>query len=145
MMKRLKWLHPRILLCAFFLLSTSAQAGVVVVMHKSAGVKSVSKSDVKKIFLGKKRSLPGAGRVKPVDQKGGSKARKQFYAKVVKKRPSQIKAYWSKMIFSGRGTPPKQVRSDSAVKRWLADNPGAIGYIDSKSVDGSVKVVLKVN
>lgn len=140
-MRIIKVLLPGIAL----LFSTSVvYADISIVMHKSSRVKSVSNSDVKKIFLGKKRSLSGAGRVVPLDQKAGSSVRKRFYKKVVRKSPSQVKAYWSKMIFSGRGTPPKQVRSDTDVKRWLASNPDAIGYISSKSVDNSVKVLLKV-
>jgi len=120
------------------LLITNSYAEIAVVTHRSTSVSSVSTNDAKKIFLGKKRSF------KPVDQKNGSAVHKEFYQKVVKKNPSQLKSYWSKMIFSGKGTPPKEMGNDAAVKQWISSNPGSIGYIHGTAVDQSVKVLLRV-
>jgi ABC-type phosphate transport system substrate-binding protein len=47
------------------------------------------------------------------------------------------------LIFTGKGTPPKQSGSDADVKALIAKNPNMIGYIDASAVDGSVKVVHK--
>lgn len=54
------------------------------------------------------------------------------------------KAYWSKMIFSGKAVPPKELANDAAVKAHVKANPDAVGYIDAASVDGSIKVLLRV-
>ena len=67
-----------------------------------------------------------------------------FYKKVVGKSESQAKAYWSKQIFTGKGTPPEEVGGDDAVKAKIASTPSAVGYIDASAVDGSVKQVLLV-
>jgi hypothetical protein len=47
------------------------------------------------------------------------------------------------MVFTGKGTPPKEVADDAAVKSFVATTPGAVGYIDESKVDASVKVLLK--
>jgi hypothetical protein len=46
------------------------------------------------------------------------------------------------MVFTGRGRPPQQVRDSAAMKELLAANPGAIGYIDTRDVDESVRVLF---
>lgn len=55
---------------------------------------------------------------------------------------AQIKIHWSKIIFTGRGTPPTALPDSMAVKRRVAEDPHAIGYIDQSQVDDSVRVLL---
>ena len=52
-----------------------------------------------------------------------------------------MKAYWAKIIFTGRGQPPRQVATSAEAKKLVAQNPNAIAYIDSAMVDDSVRVV----
>jgi len=122
--------------CLGLLLMQSALADIAVVASADSSAGSLSAKDVKKIFLGKKNTMV------PVDQKEGSAIRNDFYSKVANKDQAKMKAYWSKMLFSGKATPPDNVEGDDAVKAWLAKNKNGIGYIDSGSVDGSVKVLF---
>ena len=68
--------------------------------------------------------------------------RDDFYNKVTGKSAAQMKAYWSKIIFTGKGQPPKEVADNAAVKKLVADSPSAIGYIDKSALDSSVKAVF---
>jgi len=61
---------------------------------------------------------------------------------VIKKDDSALKVYWSKLLFTGKAQPPDEIGDDAAVKKWVATNPDAIGYVDGKFVDSSVKVLL---
>jgi len=79
-----------------------------------------------------------------VDQKEGSALRDEFYAKVADKNPGQVKAFWAKQMFSGKGQPPREVASSADVKKAVAADPGAIGYIEKGALDGTVKSVLAV-
>jgi hypothetical protein len=54
---------------------------------------------------------------------------------------SQVSAYWSKLVFTGKGIPPKEVADDAAVVDLVSKNPSVIGYIDKASVTDAVKVV----
>ena len=56
----------------------------------------------------------------------------------------QIKAHWSRLLFSGKGKPPKVLDNDAAVKKWVAEHPKALGYINSSADDASVKVLYTV-
>ena len=132
-----------ILLAALFCANV-AFAEVAVIVNPGSGVSSLSDSDVKRLFLGKSKKFPGGGKAAPVDAKEGSGSRGAFYGVVVGKNDAQLKAYWSTMIFSGKGTPPKEVGSDADVVKHVANNPNAIGYVDASAVDASVKAVLKI-
>lgn len=119
-----------------------ATADVVAVVSVRNPVTTLSKDQVLDIFLGKASRFPDGSRAVPMDQVEGSATRAEFYLEFAGKSAAQLKAYWSKIIFTGRGEPPQEVSNDSEVKKFIAANPWAIGYIERGMVDGSVKVVL---
>jgi ABC-type phosphate transport system substrate-binding protein len=121
-----------------------ALADVVVVVSAKSTATALTADQASDIFLGRATTLPGAGAVAPVDQAEGSAARDAFYQKATGKNAAQVKAFWSKQIFSGKGTPPKDAGSDAGVKTMVAANPNLIGYIDKGAVDGSVKALLTI-
>ena len=47
-----------------------------------------------------------------------------------------------KLKYTGKGKPPKKFSSSEEVIKWVSRTEGAIGYIDGKSLNKSVKVVL---
>ncbi len=122
--------------------AVSAQADVVVVVGAKSSVGALTDDQVGQIFLGKAATFPNGGQAVPVDQAEGAGPRNEFYTKVTGKDAAQVKSYWSKIIFTGKGQPPKEVPGNGDVKKLVADNPNMIGYIDKSAVDGSVKVVL---
>lgn len=122
--------------------STAALAEVVVVVSAKNPVASLTTEQAADLFLGKSNVLPGGGQAVAVDQPENSAAREEFYSKATGKNSAQIKAYWSKQIFSGKGQPPKEVGDSNGVKSFVASNPNAIGYIDRASLDATVKPVL---
>jgi ABC-type phosphate transport system substrate-binding protein len=77
----------------------------------------------------------------PVDQPESAQLRAEFYKKVADKDLAQAKALWSKLVFTGKATPPKEAANSAEVKKALAANPKAIGYIEKSAVDATVKVV----
>ena len=119
-----------------------AHAGAVVVAGASSPLAASSSGDVVKVFLGKKKALGGVS-VVPVDQSEGAGARTDFYSNVVKKSEAQLKSYWSRLIFTGKGQAPQVVGGDADVKGMVASNPNLLGYIDEGAVDGTVKVIFK--
>lgn len=139
-MKTLKHSCSTLLIC---LASSLANAEISVIVSSNNPNTTIDQSTVSKIFLGKSKSFPDGTQAVPVDQDDGSAARDTFNSTVLGKSSSQLKSYWSRLIFTGKGTPPKQSGNDAAVKKLVADNPNIIGYVDSSAVDGSVKVVHK--
>lgn len=121
----------------------STMAASAVIGNPGIGVKSLSSDEVSEIFLGKMATLPNGVKIVVADHQDGEPIKDEFYDKVVGKNPSQLKAYWAKIIFTGEGLPPKTFSGDKSVKDFVASTPGAIGYISKESVDGSVKVLFE--
>ena len=124
---------------------SAAQASfsqVAVVVGAKSPATALTAEQAAGIFLGKSDQLPGAGTAQLLDQTEGSAIRELFYTKVAGKSGSQVKAAWSRLVFSGKATPPKEVASSAEVKKLVAANPNAVGYIEKSAVDGSVKVLL---
>ncbi|APV52529.1 hypothetical protein BWI17_18585 [Betaproteobacteria bacterium GR16-43] len=122
----------------------SAQAELVVIVNPKNPAASMSADQVAQVFLGRSASFPGGGAAAPVDQKEGTALRDEFYTKVADKNPGQVKAFWAKQMFSGKGQPPKELASSADVKKAVAADPGAIGYIEKGALDGTVKSVLSI-
>ncbi len=136
----LKKLLAATLAGASLIVSVSAWSGVAVIVHPN-NANALSEADVTRIFLGKKKAYPDGSEAIPVDQAEGSPIRSSFVSTVLKKNDQQIKAYWAQLLFTGKGTPPKEVGGGADVKKLIAENPALIGYIDASEVDASVKVV----
>ena len=114
---------------------------VVAVVSAKSPVTALTQAQVADIFLGKTSRFPDGSQAVPIDQPEDSPVRDRFYAQVTGKSAAQVKAYWSKIIFTGRGQPPMQAASGAELKKMIAQNPAAIGYIDPSLVDDSVRVV----
>ena len=125
------------------LASVPTMADVVAVVSAKSAVVALNKSQLADIFLGRVARFPNGVRAVPIDQADGSVARDEFYLRLAGKSAAQLRAYWSKILFTGRGQPPLAVANSDEVKRRLIGNPAAIGYIESNRVDGSVRVVLE--
>lgn len=137
--------RPGVFGALFCLALTVAPAGadVVVIVNKS-GPDSMTKEQVADVFLGRTTTLPGGAGAAPQDLPESSALRDEFYSKVTGKSAAQAKSHWSKMAFTGKGTPPKEGSSND-VKKAVAATPGGIGYVEKAAVDGSVKSVLTIN
>lgn len=131
------------LLLATAITSADAYADMVVIVSAKSHVTSLTPKQTSRIFLGKVNRFPDGGDALPIDQAEGNPIRDEFYAKVVHKNPSQLTAYWAKIIFTGDGRPPVELESSLAVRKAVATNPNAIGYIDKRDVNKSVRVILE--
>jgi ABC-type phosphate transport system substrate-binding protein len=118
-------------------------ADVVAVVSSTSAITSLSNAQVTDIFLGKVNRFPNGTLAVPIDQVEGSQARDEFYTTYASKSPAQVKSLWAKIIFTGRGQPPKAVSNSIEVRKLLAANPQAIGYIERSAVDSTVKVLVQ--
>jgi len=133
------WLSVLFLMAA--IAAPTAKADIVVIANKLLPVTTMSRDEIYRIYLGKTKFLPNGAKVVPIDQKQGTLARSQFYDSIIHKSETQIKSYWSRIIFTGQGNPPLQQDDDVAVKNLVAEDANCLGYIDKSLVDSSVKII----
>ncbi|MET0322624.1 MAG: hypothetical protein ABW069_18020 [Duganella sp.] len=113
-----------------------ASAEVVVIVSQKNPASRMFSEQASQFFLGKSNLFT------PVDLPESSAVRSEFYKKVADKDTAQVKALWSKLVFTGKATAPKEYASAAEVKKAVAADPKAIGYIEKSAVDDTVKVIL---
>jgi ABC-type phosphate transport system substrate-binding protein len=131
------------LLAGIFLCCCSVVAfgEVVAVVSANSTVTTLSPEQIADIFLGRTARFPDGSAAVPLDQAEGSPERAAFYARYADKSEVEMKQHWSKLIFTGRGQPPRQVGDAAAVKAALAQQPNAISYLDRSLVDETLTVL----
>lgn len=137
----------RLILQALLLVLACAHVGaaeLVVIVSAKNPVTALRADQVADIFLAQTGRFPGGDEAMALDQPVGNPLRDEFYGKVAAKSPALMKAYWTKMVFTGRGQPPRELPNSVAVRKMVAENPSMIGYIDRAALDASVKTVLVV-
>jgi ABC-type phosphate transport system substrate-binding protein len=125
--------------------AASSAADIVVVVSSRSAVTTLRQDQVTALFLGQEARFPDGSDAVALDQPINSPLRDQFYLKVTGKTRALLKAYWSKMVFTGRGQPPREAPDSPAVRKAVADNPSVIGYIERDALDGSVRPVLVIH
>lgn len=129
-----------VLILYVLLTSFSLSAAVDVVVHPS-NTNAIDAGEIKKIFTGKTKSFADGSKALPITQADGNPVTDEFNQNVLSKSSSQLKAYWSKLVFTGKGTPPKEAANDAEVVSLVANNPNLIGFVTQGSADGSVKII----
>lgn len=111
---------------------------MVVVANPQSGIDSLSREEVINIFLGRLHHLPSGVSLQPVDLPAAHPDKARFYHLLVGKDLAEINAYWSRLIFSGRTSPPRAAKSQEDLLNIIRRTPGAIGYADRAKIDARV-------
>lgn len=132
-----------LLLLAILFGSTPGLADVVVVSRAQGGVERLTHEELTNIYMGRYRTLPSGKPAQPIDQPAGSAARVVFYQRLVDKDPASINAYWSRLYFSGKASPPIQAASLAEVIERLLTQPGAIAYLERYQLDSRLRIIFE--
>ncbi len=128
-----------------FLSATDSCADdLVVVCNSSVPVDSISKSDIQRIFLGKKTEWIGGNRIvfALLSDKGETgEITSRFLQDFLNKTPTQYKNYWKKMVFTGKGKTPKSFKTSSELIDFISRTAGAVGYVPAGANIDSVSTI----
>lgn len=136
----------RAIIAAVFLLvaaSATGRAELVIIVNPESGVSEMSRREVVNIYMGRFQALPSGITAFPVDLEP-SKA--EFYEALVERTLAQINSYWARLVFSGKASPPRPVPTAADVLDVVANNRGAIGYLERSDVDTQgVRIVMQLD
>lgn len=121
------------------------RAELVVVVNARCGVAAMTRNEVVNIFFGRNRQYFNGIEVQPVDMVDSHADRARFYQALVGKDVSEVNAYWSRQVFSGRMQAPFKANSAEEVLKWVVAHPGGIGFIDLAKADARVRVVYELS
>jgi TonB family protein len=122
-----------------------ALAGEVKVIANAAiNSASISESELRSVFLLQRKTLKDGTAVEPVLQKRGP-VHDAFCKHFLSRDGEEIRIYYDGIVFTGKGSMPKQLNSDADVLKYVARTPGAIGYVSSSASADGVKVLMIVS
>ncbi|RKT60788.1 hypothetical protein DFR40_0934 [Azonexus fungiphilus] len=133
-----------LLVCLGCATAGSALAELVVVVNARSGVAAMTRNEVVNVFFGRNRQFFNGLEALPVDLDDANPKRAQFYKLLIGKDLSDINAYWSRQVFTGRMQAPPRLQSTDEVLKWVVSHPGGIGFIELSRADARVRVVYEL-
>ena len=130
-----------ILLVALSFGQAARAQGVVLVSARAGGIPELDRETAAQLYLGRRTSLPDGRGARLLDLPAGPE-RDLFYQRLTGKNPSQIRAYWSRMVFTGRAHPPHEANDQEDALRRVLTDPSALAYLPAASVVGQPLNVL---
>lgn len=129
-----------ILLASSLLFSSLSFSDMAVIVHPD-NTSIFNPEIIKKIFLGKQTKFTNGQIAIPMNAAEDLPTYDAFNERMVGKSRTQINAYWSRLVFTGKADMPRVLPSDNDIISTVSVNQGAIGYVDSSSVTDKVKVI----
>jgi ABC-type phosphate transport system substrate-binding protein len=120
----------------------AADLPLAVITHRDR-VAHFSIADVSGIYLKQRRFWPDGQPIIPLNLEAGSAAREAFSQAVLGDDSRAFNDYWNQRYFQGV-FPPATLSSSEGVKRYVAAERNAIGYIEASAVDDTVRVILRI-
>jgi ABC-type phosphate transport system substrate-binding protein len=120
--------------------ATAPAADIKVIANASVGASSVSVEDLRGVFLDTKSSLSDGSHVQPVLLKSGA-VHEAFLKEYVGKTDAGLETYYRSLVFTGKGSMPKQLATDSEMVAYVEKTKGAIGYVAAGTNTANVKVL----
>lgn len=118
------------------------EAAFSVVVHPSNPTASITRAELSAIYMRRKRRWGDGRAIVPVDQPAAARVRQRFSRAIHGKNVAYVTRYWQRLIFSGRGIPPRQLQNDAAVLEFVRSHRQATGYIARETPPGDgVKVI----
>lgn len=118
-------------------------AAWLIVVKNDMALEQLSQKQVMSFFLGRNHFLPDGGRVKTFDFPVDSPIRAQFYRTLTGRNIADIDAYWARLRYSGRASPPQKLPDGKAILQRISEQPSALGYVPSTFADNLADYGLK--
>ncbi|MEQ1599622.1 MAG: hypothetical protein ABL880_09690 [Methylotenera sp.] len=141
-------MHQLLIIWLLLSLAPLAQAepntpiiAIVVSSNQKVDELKLAPNDLSLIYWRKQLYWSKGQRIKPVNLSTEHALRQQFSQKILGSAPKSQIDYWNGQYFNGV-SPPYSVNSEEAVLRYVAQTPGAIGYVSACAVDSRVKALF---
>ena len=134
----------KIIIFLLFAINIYAKDDFVVAVSKESKINRLLKNDIAKIFLSKIKSFPDGNRAIPLEI-NDKELQAIFYKQITNKNKKQLLKYWAKMIFTGKGIPPKKFEKIKELLEFVKQNKNAITYLKKEDINQDLKIVWELN
>jgi ABC-type phosphate transport system substrate-binding protein len=121
----------------------AAAPPIKVIAHSSVTVSHLSSEELKEVFLETRTSLADGSAVEPVLLKDGE-VHAAFVRQYIGKTTTGLANYYRSLVFAGKGSMPKMLKTEAEVVVYVRNTRGAIGYVSAATnTDGVAVLELK--
>jgi ABC-type phosphate transport system substrate-binding protein len=113
---------------------------VVIIANQDVPVMHLYREDIKEIFMGKKINWENSEKITFVIQDRTDTSDK-FLKTYLRKNAYDYDVFWKKQVFTGKGQAPRSFSSEQDLARFVAQTPGAIGYVSLDIDMDAVKII----
>lgn len=131
----------------FVILTAFAPATeIAIIVNKENTIEKLTVGEAKLYWLRKiKKRWPDINKnIKPVDRKSGNAEQEAFYAKVLGMSATDVETYFSQRQYEAAEKPQDKFSSDAAIIDFVAEEAGAIGFVNSASLTSEAKSKVKI-
>jgi hypothetical protein len=132
----------KLIVMLLFSIPLLSQAELVVVTGSDSTIISLTELEVRQLFSGQLKAIAGQ-RVQPLDLPNNARDRDEFYRKLMGRSPEQMRAYWTRLIFTGQGKPPREV-SNTQELSTLVSSGEYIGYLPAEADIGDMRILYRI-
>ncbi len=125
------------------LLQSALAAEILVIVNLQNAVDELSHQELMDLYMGRYTNFPNKVAALLLDMPMDSEIRDEFYRELVGKSVAEVNAYWARLMFTGRASPPRGIEDAEQVIKFIGDNKNAIGYVYDTEYDDSLKVVYR--
>jgi hypothetical protein len=125
-------------------LMQAATAELVIIVHADNPVDHLSREEVIDLYMGRNTHFPDGKLAQPIDQATDAPIRAEYYLKLLNKNTAQVNAFWARLKFSGRASPPQTLSNTQLINSEVMNNKAAIAYVDSKDLNHKTKIVFRL-
>jgi ABC-type phosphate transport system substrate-binding protein len=104
-------------------------AAFKVIANSSVQVASLSRAELSDLFLKRTIRWASGDLVQVAEPRETSPLYEAFCREVHHKSMNVLKAYWTRLTFAGRATPPITKANDDDLVEYVRSTPGAITYV----------------
>ncbi|MBN2105483.1 hypothetical protein JW835_15700 [bacterium] len=120
--------------------SLFAQQDIKVIVQKDMALTEIDRNTFQRIYLGKNKFWKDGSAIVAVHLRGGP-AHEVFLKDFINRTDSKFRSYWNWIVFTGRGVPLRSFENEAELIQYVAETPGAIGYVSSETNTDNVKVI----
>ena len=114
---------------------------IKVFVNSSVPVKQYTLTDVRAIFAMRKTHWPDGTRIQVFVLSDNDPLHRQFTKSRLNMFPHQFRRIWDRLIFSGTGHAPNQVKSIEEMLNKISTIPGAVGYLNEQPKSKKIRII----
>ncbi|MEN8006297.1 MAG: hypothetical protein ABFS42_04745 [Candidatus Krumholzibacteriota bacterium] len=113
---------------------------LVIIANSGLYEDAIGQKDLQRIFLGKKTRWDDKSSIVPVMLKSGP-LHDRFIEGYLERSVQRFVTYWRQMVFTGKGVPPRNFVSETALVDFVAATPGSVGFVSAATNVSGVKIL----